>query len=139
MHYMIDPPSDRILRPALHVMDCELRDWVCSFYMKTLTDFDFPKYMILLRIARFEMDICGKTGRKLWIYIYDEVSGHGYAEDQSDLFLEAFISEFCPPFWDLIPASNNPFRDESEKHERLGVEMSQQSDQSLESLGVSPS
>ena len=85
--------------------------------------------MILQRIARFEMDICGQTGRKLWIMIYDEVSGHGYPEDQSDLFLEAFISEFRAPFWDLIPASNNPYRDDSEKHERLGAEMSQQSDE----------
>ena len=56
--------------------------------MKMLTDFDYPKYMILQRVARFELDICGQTGRKLWITIYDEVSGHGFAEDHSDLFLE---------------------------------------------------
>ena len=62
--------------------------------MKMLTHFDYPKYMILQRVARFELDICGQTGRKLWITIYDEVSGHGFVEDQSDLFLEAFIEEF---------------------------------------------
>ena len=106
MHYMIDPRSDRILRPSLHVMDCELCDWACSFYMKMLTDFGYPKYMILQTLARFELDICGQTGRKLWITIYDEVSGHGFAEEQSDLFLEAFIEEFRVPFWNLIPATS---------------------------------
>ena len=138
MHYMIDPPTDHILRPALHVMDCELRDWACSFYMKTLTDFNYPRYMILLNIAKFEVDICGKTGRHLWIYIYDEISAHGYAEEQSDLFLEGFISAFGNPFWNLIPPSCDPIRDENEKQERMGVEISQQSESSKESLGGSP-
>ena len=59
--------------------------------------------------------------------VYDEVSGHGFAEDQSDLFLEAFIEEFRVPFWNLIPASKNPQRDDIEKSERLGVETSAQS------------
>ena len=71
--------------------------------------------MILQRVARFELDICGQTGRKLWITIYDEVSGHGFAEDQSGLFLEAIIEEFRVPFWNLIPASKNPQRDDIEK------------------------
>ena len=127
MHYMIDPPSDRILRPSPHVMDCELRDWACSFYMKMLTDFGYPKHMTLQTVARLELDICGQTGRKLWITIYDEVSGHGFAEEQSDLFLEAFIEEFRVPFWNLIPASKNPHRDDIEKSDRLGVEISAQS------------
>ena len=127
MHYMIDQPSDRILRPSLHVMDCELRDWACSFYMKLLSDFDFPKYMILQRIARFEMEICRQTGRRLWIMIYDEISGRGFPEDQSDLVSEEFIKEFRAPFWDLIPASKNPQRDDFEKSERLGVETSAKS------------
>ena len=127
MHYMIDAPSDRVLRPSLRVMDCELRDWACSFYMKMLTDFGYPQYMILQTVNRFELDICGQTGRKLWITIYDEVSGHGFAEEQSDLFLEAFIEAFHVTFWNLIPASKNPRRDDIEKSERLGVETSTQS------------
>ena len=126
MHYMIDPPSDRIPRSSPRVMDCELRDWACSFFLKMLTDFDYPKYMILQTVSRFELVICGQTGRALWITIYDEVSGHG-AEDQSDLFLEAFIEEFQVPFWNLIPASKNPHRDDVEKSDRLGVEISAQS------------
>ena len=126
MHYMVDPPSERILRPSLRVMDCELRDWACSFYMRMLTDFDYPKYMVLQTVSRFELDICGQTGRKLWITVYDEISGHGFAEEQSDLFLEAFIEEFRSPFWNLIPASKNPHRDQIEKSDRLGVEISAQ-------------
>ena len=95
--------------------------------MKMLTDFGYPKYTILQTLARFELDIRGQTGRKLWITIYDEVSGHGFAEEQSDLFLEAFIEEFRVPFWNLIPASKNPHRDDIEKSDRLGVEISAQS------------
>ena len=128
MHYMIDAPSNCILRPSPHVMDCELRDWACSFYMKLLTDFGYPKYMILQTINRFELDICGQTGRKLWIMVYDEVSRHGFAEEQSDLFLEGFIEACCVPFWNLIPASKNPHRDDTEKTERLGVETSTKSE-----------
>ena len=128
MHYMIDEPSTRILRSSPHVMDCELRDWACSFYMKLLTDFGYPKYMILQTVNRFELDICGQTGRKLWIMVYDEVSGHGFAEEQSDLFLEGFIEAFRVPFWNLIPASKNPHRDDTEKTERLGVETSTKSE-----------
>ena len=45
MSNVTDPPSDRTLRPSLHVMDYELRDWACSFYMKMLTDSDYPKYI----------------------------------------------------------------------------------------------
>ena len=122
MHYMIDPPSDRVLRPSLHVMDCELRDWACSFYMK-IHGFRLSK----AHDPAIELDICGQTGRKLWITIYDEVSGHGFAEEQSDLFLETFAEEFRVPFWSLIPASKNPHRDDIEKSERLGVETSAQS------------
>ena len=59
--------------------------------------------------------------------IYDEISVHGFLEDQSDLVLGAFIEEFRAPFWDLIPASRNPQRDDVEKSERLGVETSAKS------------
>ena len=125
---MVDAPSDRILRPSLHVMDCELRDWACSFLMKLLTDFEYPKYMILQTVSRFELDICGQTGRKLWITVYDEISGHGFEADQSDLFLEGFIEAFRVPFWNLIPASNNTYRDDAEKADRFGVEISSKSE-----------
>ena len=70
------------------------------------------------------MDICGQTGRKLWIMIHDEISGHGFPEEQTDLVMEAFIEEFLVPFWDVIPASDNPQRDDLERSERLGVESS---------------
>ena len=116
-HALHDRPAFGPHSPPF-VMDCELRDWACSFYMKMLADFGYPKYMILQTVARFELDICGQTGRKLWITIYDEVSGHGFAEEQSDLFLEAFIAEFQVPFWNLIAASKNPHRDDIEKSDR---------------------
>ena len=86
-----------------------------DFYKKVLLSFDYPALMIHQRIARFEMGICGQTGRKLWITVYDEVSGHGYAEEQSDIFLEGFIREYLVPFWDVIPASDNPQRDDIEE------------------------
>ena len=80
--------------------------------------------MIHQRIARFEMYICRQTGRKLWITAYDEISGHGFVEEQSDIFLEGFIRKYLVPFWDVIPSSNNPQRDDIERSERLGVESS---------------
>ena len=125
---MVDAPSDHILRPSLYVMDCELRDWACSFLMKLLTDFEYPKYMILQTVSRFEMDICGQTGRKLWLTVYDEISGYGFEADQSDLFLEGFIEAFRVPFWNLIPASNNTCRDDAETADRFGVEISSKSE-----------
>ena len=124
MHYMIDPPSDEVLSPSPHMMDCELRPWAADFYKKVLFSFDYPALRIHQRIARFEMDICGQTGRRLWITVYDEISGHGYAEEQSDIFLEGFIREYLVPFWDIIPASDNPQRDDIERSDRLGVEPS---------------
>ena len=124
MHYMIDPPSDEVLSPSPHVLDCELRSWAVSFYTKLLFGFEYPALMIRQRISRFEMDICGQTGRKVWIMIHDEISGHGFPEEQTDLVMEAFIEEFLVPFWDVIPANDNPQRDDLERSERLGVESS---------------
>ena len=124
MHYMIDPPSDEVLSPSPHVLDCELRSWAVSFYTKLLFGFEYPALMIRQRISRFEMDICGQPGRKLWIMIHDEISGHGFPEEQTDLVMEAFIEEFLVPFWDVILASDNPQRDDLERSERLGVESS---------------
>ena len=43
---------------------------------------------------------------------HDEISGHGFPEEQTDLVMEAFIEEFLVPFWDVIPASDNPQRDD---------------------------
>ena len=121
MHYMIDPPSDEVLSPSPHVMDCELRSWAADFNKKMLFSFDYPALMIHQRVARFEMDICGHTGRKLWIMVHDEVSGRGFPEEQTDIFLEGFSREYLVPFWDVIPASDNPQRDHLERSERLGV------------------
>ena len=46
MQYMIDPPSDEVLSPSPHVMDCELRSWAADFYKKLLFSFDYPALMI---------------------------------------------------------------------------------------------
>ena len=102
MHYMIDPPSDEVLSPSPHVLDCELRSWAASFYSKLLFSFDYPALMIHQRISRFEMDICGQTGHKLWITAHDEISGHGFPEEQTDLLMEGFIREFLVPLVTIL-------------------------------------
>ena len=61
MHYMIDPPSDEVLSPSPHVMDCELRSWAAHFYKKMLFSFDYPALMIHQRVSRFEMDTTMKS------------------------------------------------------------------------------
>ena len=37
--------------------------------------------------------------------------------------MEDFIQEFVVPFWDVIPAKDNPQRDDLERRERLGIEI----------------
>ena len=122
---MIDPPSDRVLRPSLHVLDYELRAWATNLFFETLTGFGYPGPFIVEKHNELQMTLAGLSKRDLWIKAYDEVANFGYDEDTADIALESFINTFHAPFWSLSPDSDNPGRDLLQKQERMGVSVSE--------------
>ena len=98
MHYMIDPTSSHVLRPSLHVFDCELRAWATNLLFETLTGFGYPGPFVIDKTNKLQMKLTGLSKRDLWIKIYDEIANFGNDEDTKDIALESFVNTFHAPF-----------------------------------------
>ncbi len=127
MHYMIRPPSDKVLAPSLCVLESELRDWAANFAFRFPTPFSLDSFSQTDSQQAAERSnevmnlLCGYTRRPLWIKAYDILGHFDSPECISAVVIQDFRMAFGADFWSLIPASEDPHRDAQERLLRSGT------------------
>ena len=119
MHYMIDPPSDALLDPSPHILDCEIRDRVDLCYRLHLGH-ECPHAVAAEKANQLQMTLCGLMKQPLWIAACDLVGFFNTDCDQTDIVL-SFFDTVDVSFWSVIPDSNDPVPDAMEKQHRMGL------------------
>ncbi len=133
MHYMIPPPSGRVLAPSLCVLECELREWAADFAFRFPSPFSLDSFSLgdlqqaTDRSNAVMTTLCGHTGRPLWIKTYDLLGHFGSPDCISLIVTQDFRETFGADFWSLIPASEDAAADAQERLVRSGGQSSSES------------
>ncbi len=126
MHYMVPPPSGRVLAPSLCVLEFELREWAADFAFRFPSPFSLDSFLPgdgqqATEKSNAVMNIlCGYTGRSLWIKTYDMLGHFGSPDCISLIVTQDFRKTFGADFWSLIPASEDAAVDAQERLLRSG-------------------
>ena len=118
---LYSPPSDAVLDPAPHILDCEIQDWAVDLRYRLHLGHDSPRAVAAEKANQLQIALCGLMKRPLWIAAYDLVGLFNTDYDQTDIILSSFVDTFDDAFWSVIPDSNDPVPDGLEKQHRIGL------------------